>query len=253
MVDSSDQLPTLNPDSILIFAPPLLDSTDSFSPTDVTVSRRKGSEPVFIFVADGYNSKIFKFDPSGEVVGEWGGVGDDSGLFRVPVSIDIDYDGYLYVVDSGNHRVQVFDTSGAFVRSWGGYGSAPGQFKDPVDLALGFYPRNTIVEFVAVSDHGNNRVQLFNRNGQLLKVVSSVPHPLGLSVPRSGIHVISKSPNRIIVIDASNLNSAYVIRSDDLPDVVVDPYGIYNDEILSPFVSDRATHKVWWFISAYSM
>jgi len=61
--------PTLNPDSILIFAPPLLDSTDSFSPTDVTVSRRKGSEPVFIFVADGYNSKIFKFDPSGEVVG----------------------------------------------------------------------------------------------------------------------------------------------------------------------------------------
>jgi hypothetical protein len=68
-----------------------------------------------IWVADTYNSKIKRIDPtSGEVTtlvgGEAGWQDGPDPLFRLPAAVDVAGD-RLYVADTGNHSVRVVDLS----------------------------------------------------------------------------------------------------------------------------------------------
>ncbi len=81
-------------------------------PTDVTWDTDGN-----IFISDGYiNSRVAKFDKSGDWVKSWGERGTERGQFNTPHSIAADARGNIYVADRGNRRIQVFDPNGAFVR-----------------------------------------------------------------------------------------------------------------------------------------
>jgi DNA-binding beta-propeller fold protein YncE len=83
-------------------------------PTDIAWDS-KGN----IYITDGYvNSRVAKFDKSGDFVKMWGEFGTGDGQFRTPHSIVIDKNDNLYVGDRSNHRVQVFDTEGKFLRKF---------------------------------------------------------------------------------------------------------------------------------------
>lgn len=77
-----------------------------------------------IYVSDGYrNSRVAKFDKSGNWVKGWGvrgagGVhGNENPLsFNTPHNIGIDRDNNVYVADRNNRRIQVFDRDGNFQR-----------------------------------------------------------------------------------------------------------------------------------------
>jgi hypothetical protein len=75
-----------------------------------------------IYIGDGYvNSRIAKYDKSGNWVKTWGSFGsggehanENPGSINNPHNIQMDAQNNLYVGDRGNRRIQVFDTEGNF-------------------------------------------------------------------------------------------------------------------------------------------
>ncbi len=81
-------------------------------PTDVTWDLGGN-----IFISDGYvNSRVAKFDASGDWVKSFGEPGDGPGQLNTPHSIAADAKGHIYVADRGNMRIQVFTPDGQVER-----------------------------------------------------------------------------------------------------------------------------------------
>jgi M6 family metalloprotease-like protein len=177
-----------------------------------------------IYVTDTTNSRIEKFDSSGNFIG-WlgfcnsgsdcnlgnstsmgfsctaatcsppiGSTGD--GHFNGPKGIAIDSSDKIYVADTSNHRVQVFDSSGNFLSKFGSSGSGDGQFNSPIAIA-------TDNSEIFVADTGNNRVQVFNSAGVFQLKFGSMGSGDGQFDSPEGIEV--DSLNNIFVSDKNNL------------------------------------------------
>jgi hypothetical protein len=93
--------------------PPLPPQDGRFrQPTDVAWDSQGN-----IYITDGYvNSRVAKYDRTGDWVKSWGEPGTGPGQFRTPHAIAIDRNDHVYVGDRGNQRIQVFDTDGKFLR-----------------------------------------------------------------------------------------------------------------------------------------
>ena len=71
------------------------------------------------YVADGYgNSRVHKFDSSGQCVHSWGEPGSGPGQFNLPHGIAVDSAGTVYVADRENSRIQLFTAQGEYVTAW---------------------------------------------------------------------------------------------------------------------------------------
>ena len=72
-----------------------------------------------IYITDGYvNSRVAKYDKSGDWVKSFGEPGKAPGQFHLPHAIVADRNNNLYVADRTNRRIQVFDTDGRFLRQF---------------------------------------------------------------------------------------------------------------------------------------
>jgi 6-bladed beta-propeller len=81
-------------------------------PTDVTWDAAGN-----IYISDGYvNSRIAKYDRTGEWVKSWGQRGKGPGEFNLVHTIAADANGLIYAGDRNNRRIQVFDGDGNFQR-----------------------------------------------------------------------------------------------------------------------------------------
>ncbi len=114
-----------------------------------------------IYISDGTNHRIQKFDGSGKLIKVWGKEGSGPGDLLRPHSIDLDAHGHLYVVDVDNSRVTVYDLNGNYLFEWGSEGTDPGQFSAP--HGIGVDPNGDV--FVA---EYNGRCQKFTGDGRLL-------------------------------------------------------------------------------------
>lgn len=86
------------------------------------------------------------------------------GLFRQPTDVAWDSQGNTYVADGYvNSRVAKFDSKGDWVKSWGEPGTGPGQFRLPHAIAIDHNDN------IYVGDRSNQRVQVFNSNGDFLR------------------------------------------------------------------------------------
>ncbi|MDO9546828.1 MAG: TIGR03663 family protein [Pelolinea sp.] len=114
-----------------------------------------------IFVADTFNHRIQKFDPTGRFIKMWGifAQGDTSESFWGPRGIALDQEGNVYVTDTGNKRVVVFDSNLNFITQFGGGGFEAGQFDEPVGITI-----NSSGQII-VADTWNRRVQIFQPDG----------------------------------------------------------------------------------------
>jgi len=103
-----------------------------------------------------------------------------------PADVTVDpANGDVYVADGyGNHRVAVFDKNGRFLRQWGSAGTAPGQFAP----GGGGHPHCVVFDnrgLLYVCDRANDRIQVFDKFGNLKEVIpvkpgtGSVPGPYG--------------------------------------------------------------------------
>ena len=91
-----------------------------------------------VYVADGGNNRVQKFNAQGEylmTIGE--GWGDGFGQFAWAEDVEVDPDGLVYVADWSNNRVQVFSPEGAFLTSIGGAsGTNSSQFQGVASVAV---------------------------------------------------------------------------------------------------------------------
>ncbi|MHC4499219.1 MAG: 6-bladed beta-propeller, partial [Planctomycetota bacterium] len=152
-----------------------------------------------IYVTDITEQKTYDYGPDGEVLAEWGSVGNGDGQFRDPwgVAVDRYQTGRIYVADTGNNRVQVFSSDGRFLNQWGTYGTGDGQFDSPIDVAVDTSRGN-----VYVLDRKNARVQVFNPEGEFLGKWGTVGRNDSEFLDPYGI-VIDGNDN-IYVLDSGN-------------------------------------------------
>ena len=130
----------------------------------------------------------------------------------------------LYVADGYfNHRVVVFDAdTGAFKRTWGAYGKPPTDEKityDPKVLPQQFNNpvhgiRITADGQVVVSDRGNNRIQVFQKDGTFVREIPVLRDTTGPGVTGSTVFWPDKGQTYWFTSDDPN-GQIHVIRRSD--------------------------------------
>jgi sugar lactone lactonase YvrE len=82
-------------------------------------------------IGDGYqNGRIARYNAEGELVSEFGSVGDGPGQFDLIHGIAVDRDRRIYVADRENDRIQVFTENGEFIEEWPDVTNPAGIFID---------------------------------------------------------------------------------------------------------------------------
>ncbi|RXE87998.1 hypothetical protein DRB05_04815 [Pseudoalteromonas sp. A757] len=145
------------------------------SPSDVALDS-KGN----IYVADGGNFRIVKFDQYGKLVKAWGEKGELPGQFNFPHSLYIDADDTLYVTDRQNARIQLFDTEGEFLKQW-------------KDIGFPYEIERLNANSLVISDARSGEINKIDFNGQVTerlgkwgKRESEFGFPHGLAVNHKG-------------------------------------------------------------------
>jgi sugar lactone lactonase YvrE len=119
-----------------------------------------------IYVADTWNHRVQRFDPTGRFLGKWGRfdnapvTGATAGaepFFYGPRGISIGLDGDLLVTDTGNKRLLRFSLAGEYLGALGSGGVSAEQWNEPVGIAPD--TNGTLL----VADTWNQRVKRLDR------------------------------------------------------------------------------------------
>ena len=123
-----------------------------------------------ILVGNDGRDNIEVYDPAnGQLLAVFG-----EGLLKMPTAITIDNVGNIYVTDSRNHRVHVFDSTYNPVRTIGKSGVGDDTLQFPVDTEIiAVSGGGTADQFeIFVADQGNDRVQVFDADGNWLRSIT---------------------------------------------------------------------------------
>jgi sugar lactone lactonase YvrE len=121
---------------------------------------------------------VYKFSPQGELLmtlGQPGVRGDGTGeLLAEPNDVITTADGTIFVAEAHSDqnldepgpnsvgRIVKFSADGTYLGSFGRFGKGPGEFRGPHALAMDSQGR------LFVADRGNNRIQIFDQDGNHL-------------------------------------------------------------------------------------
>ena len=163
-----------------------------------------------IWTVDRGANVIVKFDPAGHFLTALGrkpesinpaGGGGGSGSrgvpgqgiagdnFNRPTDIAWDAAGNIFVSDAyTNARIVKLDKSGRFIKTWGSKGSGQGQFDMPNSVAVDAQGN------VYVADLGNQRIQVFDNDGNFKTQFSDVGAPWAICIS-PGAHQYLYSSN----------------------------------------------------------
>ncbi|MCL4079385.1 hypothetical protein MX659_07290 [Coriobacteriia bacterium Es71-Z0120] len=190
---------------------------------------------IFVFDKDG----VFKrrFVPKSDAAKTW-----------APISVTFGPDGKVYVCDVGQtrgHRVLVFEQDGTEVLRFGKTVQAnrmtdsPGSFYFPNSIAIG--PEGEIF----VADGNNRRVQVFDAQGQFLRILPVSGTPRGMVID---------SEQRLLVVDPlAHMIDAYDLEGKRLvsfggpglgPGQFQYPNDIALDKRGRMYITDRENHQV---------
>ena len=152
-----------------------------------------------VWVADQRGHRVLKFDADGELlmtIGEKGTAGDPP-LLAEPTDVVVAATGAVFITEghsfaNGANRVSKYAADGTFLMSWGGTGSGAGEFNVPHTIALDSQER------VFVGDRANNRIQIFDQEGNFLDVWYQFGRPSGIAIG---------ADDRIYVADSESFGS----------------------------------------------
>lgn len=152
-----------------------------------------------IWVVDQGSNTVTKFNPAGEMV-MFVGRKDEADAatiyaspragvpqrvrppgpywgFNRPTDVALDSAGNIFVADGfENSRVAKYDKTGLFIKTVGTKGTAPGQFNIPKTIAVDAKGN------VYVGDLGNRRIQIFDNDLKLRKIIDTVGGPYAICI-----------------------------------------------------------------------
>lgn len=144
-----------------------------------------------LLVADSVNRRVSIFSTTGKFIKDLIPANNQLGLLR-PGAITVDGN-LTYVSDLWGHQVVVVDSEGKLVRKIGSPGSEEGKLKYPQSMVIDAQHR------IWVADTGNNRIQIFDRQGKFLFIISGEKNQLNLSLLRG---MATDNLQRVLVADA---------------------------------------------------
>ena len=145
---------------------------------------------------NGMGHVVIKLSPEGEVLltlGTPGVAGDGTGSdLNTPCDVVTNDNGDIFVGDGHNGqgqdgngggqgpdtvaRIVKFDKNGNLIKSWGKWGSGRGELMTPHALDLDSKGR------LVVGDRGNNRLQIFDQEGNYLEETTRFGRPSGIYI-----------------------------------------------------------------------
>lgn len=135
---------------------------------------------------DGKGEQAIKFSPEGKVLmtlGKAGVAGSGPDMFNGPCDVAVAANGDIFVADGHggdtNARVVKFSKEGKFIKAWGRKGSEPGEFDTLHRLAMDSKGR------LFVADRGNNRIQIFDQEGNFIAQWRQFGRPSGIYISRN--------------------------------------------------------------------
>ena len=121
-----------------------------------------------------------------DLAGEWHQAGHLR-AFNEPNDIAFGRSGVVYVSQGhgkGESRLLMFDAHGEFIKSWGGEGNASGEFNVPHSIVVNGEG------LLYVADRSNQRIQVFDAEGNYVRESSHPGTPCGLCMCRDKRHLM---------------------------------------------------------------
>ncbi|MDP6372779.1 MAG: peptidyl-alpha-hydroxyglycine alpha-amidating lyase family protein [Vicinamibacterales bacterium] len=145
-------------------------------------------------------SQVHKFSPEGEVLMTLGTPGGaaEPGYFYQSTDVLVAPDGSIFVSDGhggGNARVLKFTAGGELVKTFGHKGSADGEFNGAHALAMDSQGR------LFVGDRSNNRIQIFDQEGNFLDVWYQFGRPSGVFIDANDMIYVADSESGSVAPD----------------------------------------------------
>ncbi len=142
---------------------------------------------------DGKGHQAIKFSPDGKELmrlGKAGVAGSGPDEFNAPSAVYVAPNGDIFVADghggNTNARIVKFDKNGKFIKTWGQKGTGPLDLDIPHALAMDSRGR------LFVADRNNNRIQIYDQDGNLLNSWSQFSRPSGIAIDKNDrIYVVN--------------------------------------------------------------
>ncbi|WP_182868172.1 NHL repeat-containing protein [Rhodopirellula sp. JC639] len=193
-------------------------------PTDDAILASIAVADESVFVADAGNRLVWRFDPSGELLGTIGNAEAGGRTFNVPSTtfdIAIGPGRQLHVANPGALRIETYTFDGALQARWGNPGVAIENFFgccNPSQFAV--LPEGEIV----TSEKGVPRIKVYSEYGEFRSVVAG-PRQLGIAQSELGdprphqagvvFDVAADSQGRVWVLDPRRKSVRVFVRLDE--------------------------------------
>jgi DNA-binding beta-propeller fold protein YncE len=148
---------------------------------------------------DGKGHQVFKFSPDGKVLlmlGKAGVAGDGPDEFNAPSAVAVAPNGDIFVADGHggktNARIVKFSKDGKFIKTWGKKGAGPGEIDIPHAVAMDSRGR------LFLGDRQNNRIQIFDQDGNYLDQWSQFSRPTGVFIDRNDVIYVADSESESV-------------------------------------------------------
>ena len=155
--------------------------------------------------------------------------------FNMPSGLAISSSGELYVSDGyGGHRVHKFSADGELLLSWGKQGTGPGEFALLHNIWVDERER------VLICDRENDRIQLFNSDGDFLEEWADLSSPGDVWIHEDHIYCIEQGPHggvSIWTLDG-DVVSRWKIDEEPGKGSITDGHGITVDSEGSIYVTE---------------
>jgi DNA-binding beta-propeller fold protein YncE len=129
------------------------------------------------------------------------GTRGQAGQINQPTDVAVGTSGDVFVAQghtpgpNGDPRVVKFDRNGTFIKSWGGKGKGPGQFEVAHGIAIDANGR------LWVADRENQRIQIFDQDGNYLKELKYAGLPCSLQIGDQYIHMVNGFAGQVLRLD----------------------------------------------------
>jgi DNA-binding beta-propeller fold protein YncE len=153
-----------------------------------------------MWATDDRGHVVYKVSPRGQILLTLGTRGQP-GQINQPTDVAVGTNGDVFVAQghtpgpNGDPRVVKFDRNGTFIKSWGGKGKGPGQFDVAHGIAIDANGR------LWVADRENQRIQIFDQDGNYLKELKYAGLPCSLQIGDQYIHMVNGFAGQVLRLD----------------------------------------------------